>query len=60
MFERSWVCILELYTGWTFCTLIYCEKIIVCLKRSKINETEARNGPFKNVLELKIKTDVGM
>ena len=41
-----------------FFTLICCK--IVCLKRSKINETEARNGPFKNVLELKIKTDVGM
>ena len=51
MFERSWVCILELYTGWTFFTLIYCEKIIVCLKRSKINEKEAGVGPFLKKLD---------
>ena len=28
-------------------TLICCEKCFVCLKRPKINEMEARVGPFK-------------
>ena len=43
MFQRSWVRIPAPYTGWTFFTLISC---IVCLKRLKINEKEARVGPF--------------
>ena len=38
MFERSWVRILALYTGWTFFTLICCKNCTVCLKRPKINE----------------------
>ena len=32
----------------TFCTLIYCKNCFVCLKRPKINEKEAKVGPFKN------------
>ena len=43
MFKRSWIRILEPYTGWTFFTLICC---IVCLKRPKINEKEAGICPF--------------
>ena len=31
-----------------FFTLIYCRNCIVCLKRPKINETEARVGAFFN------------
>ena len=30
----------------TFCTLIYCKNCFVCLKRPKINEKEAKVGPF--------------
>jgi len=33
----------------TFCTLIYCKNCFVCLKRPKINEKEAKVGPFKKV-----------
>ena len=36
MFERSWVPILALYSGWTFFSLICCRK-------------EADDGPFKKV-----------
>ena len=43
-FRRSWVRILEPYTGWTFFT--YCKNCNVCLKRPKINEKEAGVGPF--------------
>ena len=46
MFERSWVRILAPYTGWTFFTLICCKNCVVCLKRPKINEKEARVGPI--------------
>ena len=47
-FWRSWVRILEQYTGWTFLTFICCKNgNDVCLKRTKINETEAGVGPFK-------------
>ena len=49
MFVRLWVQIPVPYTGWTlghFFTLICCKKIIVCLKRPKINEKEAWDGPF--------------
>ena len=40
MFERSWVQIPVLYTGWTrhIFRLICCENCIVCLKRPKINK----------------------
>ena len=34
-----------------FFALICCKNCIVCLKRPKINEKEARVGPFKNSLE---------
>ena len=50
VFQRSWVWILSLYTGWTwhFYTLICCKNCNnVCLKRPKINEKEAGVGPFK-------------
>ena len=42
MFERLWVGILALYTGWTwhFFTLIFCKNCIVCLKRPKRKEKE--------------------
>ena len=49
MFERSWVWILAPYTGWRFghfFTLIFCKNCVVCLKRPKINQKEARVGPF--------------
>ena len=48
MFQRSWVQIPAPYTGWTwhFSALIRCQNVIVCLKRSKINEKEAGVGPF--------------
>ena len=47
MFERSWVRILALYTGWTFFTLICC-KICndVCLKRPKINNKGGLGWPI--------------
>ena len=47
-FERSWVRFPAQDTGWTwhFFTLICCKNCIVCLKRPKINEKEARVGPF--------------
>ena len=35
--------------GGHFFTLICCRNCIVCLKRPKINEKEARVGPFKNI-----------
>ena len=36
----------------TFFTLIRCKNCIVCLKRPKMNETEARVGPFlENVMQ---------
>ena len=37
------------YTWWIFFTLIYCKHCIVCLERPKINEKEARDGPFKKI-----------
>ena len=37
--------------GWTFFTLISCKNyIVVCLKKTKINEKEAGDGPFKKTL----------
>ena len=38
MFERSWVRIPALYTGWKIFKLICCKNCIDCLKRPKINE----------------------
>ena len=51
MFERLWVWMMALYTGWTWhlCTLISCKNWIVCFKRPKVIEKEAENGPFKNI-----------
>ena len=46
MFERLWVRIPAPYTGWAFFTLICCKNCSACLKRPKINEKEARVGPF--------------
>ena len=48
IFQRLWVRILAPYTGWTFFTH-NCSKNCndVCMKRPKINEKEARVGPFK-------------
>ena len=48
-FQRSWVRIPALHTGWTFFHIpIFAVKICnVCLKRPKINEKEAGVGPFK-------------
>ena len=50
MFQRSWVWITMLYTGWTWhiFTLICCKNCVVCLKRPTINEKEAGVGQFKN------------
>ena len=45
-FQRSWVRIPALYTGWTFFTYICCKNRNVFLKRPK-NEKEAGVGPFK-------------
>ena len=50
MFWRSWVRILALYTGWTFSAFVCCKKIKGCLKRPKINEIEAGDGPFKKII----------
>ena len=48
MVESSWVRILTPYTGChDIFTLICCKNCIVCLKKTKINEKEARVGPFK-------------
>ena len=45
-FQRSWVRIQALYTGWTKFTFICCKNCNdVCLKRPKINEKEAGVGP---------------
>ena len=48
MFQRSWVRIPVLYTGWTFLTFI-CGKNCndVCLKRPKINYKRGRGWPIK-------------
>ena len=35
MFQRSWVRIPALYTGWTFFTYIFVVKFVMCLKRRK-------------------------
>ena len=39
MFQRTWIQIPALYTGWTFFTYICCKNCTdVCLKRPKIKE----------------------
>ena len=43
MFKPSWVRIPAQDTGWTFFHI----DLFVCLKRLKINEKEAGDGPFK-------------
>ena len=57
MFNRSWVQISPPYTRWTwhFFTSICCLNCIVCLERPKINEKEARVGPFKTLTCAKFK-----
>ena len=44
--RRLWVRISAPDTRYTFFTLIRCKICIVCLKRPKINEKEAEDGPF--------------
>ena len=54
MFERLWVCILALYTGWMFfhIYLLYKNCNDVCLKKLKINKKEAGLAHFlKNIQE---------
>ena len=47
MFQRSWVRISALYTGWTFFTYICCKNWNdVCLKRPKINNKRGRGWPI--------------
>ena len=48
MFRRLWVPIPAPYTGWTwhFSHWFVVKNCIVCSKRLKINEKEARFGPF--------------
>ena len=50
MFKKLWVRIQAPYSGWIF-SHRFVVKIVVCLKRPKINEKEAGDGPFlqKNV-----------
>ena len=45
--KRSWVQIPAPYTEWTFFTFICCKNCNVCLKKTKINEKEAGDGPYK-------------
>ena len=45
MFKKLWVRIQAPYSGWTF-SHRFVVKIVVCLKRPKINEKEAGDGPF--------------
>ena len=53
MFQRLWVRILALYTGWTFFTYICCKNCNdVCLKRPKIS----KKRPVFKKRNLKIKT----
>ena len=47
MFQRLWVQIPALYTGWTFFTCICCKNCNdVCLKRPKINDKRGRGWPI--------------
>ena len=46
MFQRSWVQIPGPYTGWTLFKFVCCQNCNVCLKKTKINEKEAGDGPF--------------
>ena len=47
MFKRSWVQIPSPDTRRTFLTFICCKIYIVCLKRPKIDDEQARDGPFQ-------------
>ena len=47
MFQRSWVQIPALYTGWAFFTFVCCKNCNLCLKKMKINEKEVGVGQFK-------------
>ena len=47
MLKRLWVLILAADTGWAFFTLVCCNICIVGLKRPKMNEKEAEDGPLK-------------
>ena len=49
MFKKLWVRIQAPYSGWTF-SHRFVVKIVVCLKRPKINEKEAGDGPFKKTI----------
>ena len=47
MYQRLWVQILSLYTGWTYFTNICCKNCNdVCLKRPKINDKRGRGWPI--------------
>ena len=46
MFQRSLVQIPALYTGWTLFHIHICCKICNVFEKNKINEKEARVGPF--------------
>ena len=46
MFQRLWVRIPALYTGWTFFRICICCKICYVFDKTKINEKEAGVGPF--------------
>ena len=53
MFNRLWVWILALHTGWTFGHFSHWFVVkIVCLKRPKINKKSGRVGPFKEVKKI--------
>ena len=54
MFERLWVRIPALHTGWTFYKLICCKNCSDCLIRPKKNEKEARVGPFLKKEKMKL------
>ena len=49
-FERSWIRIPVLYTGWTFFTLICCKKLYCLFEKTKINKKEVGVGPFKKIV----------
>ena len=46
MFQRSWVLVPALYTGWTFFTYYCCKNCNVWLKRPKINQKRGRGWPI--------------
>ena len=54
MFQRSWVQIPALYTGWTFFTYLFVVKLYYLLEKTKINEKESGGWPIfkKNQMKL--------